>query len=203
MSKRSTDSNRQKSRREERRLQSEREQRMKQLRLWIPIAIVVLGLVGLFVYRLFEPDVAGVVFAEGEIPGNQHDSALQIPFGERPPMGGPHNPSWQNCGIYDTPVEAQYAIHSMEHGAIWITYPPDLSVDEVEVLEDLALANGRILLSPYPEQTSRVVLTAWDLQLELDSVTDERLEQFVDRYINTRGPERGASCEGGVGAPIR
>lgn len=202
MSKRSTDSNRQKGRREERRLQLEREQRMKQLRIWIPLAIVVLGLIGLFVYRLFEPDVAGVVFAEEEIPGNQHDSTLQIPFGELPPMGGPHNPTWQNCGIYDTPVEAQYAIHSMEHGAIWITYQPDLPADEVEVLEDLALANGRLLLSPYPDQKSKVVLTGWDLQLALDSVTDERLEQFVDRYTNTRGPERGASCDRGRGTPL-
>ena len=202
MSKRSINSNQQKNRREERRLQLEREQRMKQLRLWIPIAIVVLGLLGLFTYRLFEPDVAGVVFAEREIPGNQHDAALQIPFGAKPPMGGPHNPTWQNCGIYDTPVEAQYAIHSMEHGAIWITYQPDLPIDEVQVLEDVALKNGRILLAPYPEQTSQVVLTAWDLQLELNSVTDERLEKFVDRYTNTRGPERGASCDGGRGTPL-
>ena len=43
MSKRSINSNQQKNRREERRLQLQREQRMKQLRLWIPIAIVVLG----------------------------------------------------------------------------------------------------------------------------------------------------------------
>lgn len=202
MSKRSADNNQQKNRREERRLQLQREQRMKQLRLWVPIAIVAVGLLGLFLYRLFEPDVVGVVFAEEEIPGNQHDASLEIPFGERPPMGGAHNPTWQNCGIYDTLVEAQYAIHSMEHGAIWITYQPDLPVDEVEALEDVALANSRVLLAPYPEQTSKVVLTGWDLQLELDSVTDERLEQFVDRYINTRGPERGASCEGGRGTPL-
>jgi hypothetical protein len=90
----------------------------------------------------------------------------------------------------------------MEHGAIWITYQPDLPVAEVATLEALARRNSRILLAPYPEQRSKLFLTAWDLQLELDSVTDERLSQFVERYINTRGPERGANCDGGRGTPI-
>lgn len=91
----------------------------------------------------------------------------------------------------------------MEHGAVWITYQPDLPIDEVAVLQDVALINGRILLSPYPQQKSKVVLTAWDVQIELDSVADHRLGQFVERYVNTRGPERGSGCDGGRGAPPR
>jgi hypothetical protein len=43
-----------------------------------------------------------------------------------PPAGGPHNPSWQNCGFYDELVRDENAVHSLEHGAVWITYQPDL-----------------------------------------------------------------------------
>ncbi|MEM7111831.1 MAG: DUF3105 domain-containing protein [Chloroflexota bacterium] len=192
---------RRQSKREQRRQQLEREQRMRKLYIWIPVVVVV-ALIGLFIYRLNEPHVDGVVFAAEEVPANQHDSSLVLEFEEVPPMGGPHNPTWQNCGIYEIPVEGQYAIHSMEHGAVWITYQPDLPANEVEMLQDFARDDGRVLLSPYPGQRSKLFLTTWDIQLELDSVTDDRIEEFVTRYRNKRGPEIGASCSGGRGAPI-
>ena len=44
---------------------------------------------------------------------------------DRPPPGGVHAPFWQNCGIYTEPVEAKNALHSLEHGAVWLTYDPD------------------------------------------------------------------------------
>jgi hypothetical protein len=49
-----------------------------------------------------------------------------------------------------------------------------------------------------------VVLTAWGLQLEVNSVTDRRIADFVSRYQRgPQTPERGGSCAGGVGEPIR
>jgi uncharacterized protein DUF3105 len=71
-----------------------------------------------------------------------------------PPAGGPHNDVWQNCGFYDEPVRDENAVHSLEHGAVWITYLPDLPQDEIEVLRDLAESNGFVLVSPYPDQVS-------------------------------------------------
>jgi hypothetical protein len=40
------------------------------------------------------------------------------------PVDGEHNPVWQNCGFYDKPVRSENAVHSLEHGAVWITYQP-------------------------------------------------------------------------------
>ena len=34
------------------------------------------------------------------------------------PMGGVHNPVWASCGIYTSEIAPEYAIHSMEHGAV-------------------------------------------------------------------------------------
>lgn len=189
------------SKRDIRREQVAREKRMRALRLWVPIAVIALGLIGLIIYRLTRPEIEGVVIVESAV-ANQHDDELQIPFGGTPPMGGPHAPVWQNCGIYVTPVEGQYAIHSMEHGAVWITYNPDLSAEQVVALEDMVRGEGYTLLAPYPDQTSPIVLTVWDRQLEVDSVEDPRIPDFIDRYKLVQGPETGASCSGGVGTPV-
>jgi hypothetical protein len=59
-----------------------------------------------------------------------------------------------------------------------------------------------MLLSPYPDQKSEIAATAWGVQLESDSVSDERLNQFIDRYRGG-GPEPGAPCSGGLGNPAQ
>lgn len=189
------------SKRDVRREQLAREKRMRSLRIWIPLAVVVLSLIGLLVYRATQPEVEGVVAVDSAV-ANQHDDTLEIPFGGTPPMGGPHASVWQNCGIYTTPVAAQFAIHSMEHGAVWITYSPDLPAEQVAALEDMVRGENYMLVSPYPEQTSPVVLTVWDRQLVLDSASDARIAEFIDRYKQVRGPESGAGCSGGIGSPL-
>jgi hypothetical protein len=118
-------------------------------------------------------------------------------------VGGTHHDIWQNCGIYDEPLEAENVVHSMEHGAVWISYQPELSDDDVNTLRDLVRGERFIVLSPYPGLQSPVVLTAWGVQLELNSVEDDRVEEFIDRYqVGPQTPERGATCSDGVGQPI-
>jgi hypothetical protein len=91
----------------------------------------------------------------------------------------------------------------MEHGAVWITYSPDLPEEEVAALRDIAGEQSYILMSPYPGLASDVVLTAWGLQLQVDSVSDERIEAFIDRYrAGPQTPEPGTSCDGGVDTPM-
>lgn len=196
-----SESGQKRSKREIRREQLAREKRMRAMRIWVPVAVIVLALVGLVVYRATRPEVEGVVTVETAV-ANQHDDTLIIPFGGTPPMGGPHASAWQNCGIYATPVEPQFAIHSMEHGAVWITYNPDLSAEQITSLQALARGESYMLVSPYPEQTDPIVLTVWDRQLAVDSVDDGRIAEFIDRYRRQRGPESGAACSGGVGTPL-
>lgn len=193
-------SSRRRSRREIRREQMAREKRMRTLRIWVPIGVIVLAMAGLLIYRATRPEVEGTVVVNAAI-ANQHDDTLVIPFGGTPPTGGPHAPVWQNCGIYNTPVEGQYAIHSMEHGAMWITYNPDLPAEQIAALEGAARGETYLLVSPYPDQDSPIVLTVWDRQLELESASDVRVAEFIDRYKQARGPEAGATCTNGIGTP--
>lgn len=118
------------------------------------------------------------------------------------PVGGPHNPVWQNCEFYDSPVRNENAVHSMEHGAIWVTYSPDLPDEQVETLRKLAAGQSYVLVSPFPDLSTPVVASAWGKQLELDGADDPRLEQFVSAFKQgPQTPEPGAPCTGGTGEP--
>jgi len=133
--------------------------------------------------------------------GNAHvQTAVEYP--QTPPVGGDHNPVWQNCGVYREPVENVHAVHSLEHGAVWITYDPELPADQVEALEARAASNNYVLVSPYEGLPTPVVASAWGLQLQLEDASDERLDVFVRKYVRgEQTPEPGAACTGGVGTP--
>ncbi|WP_372594593.1 DUF3105 domain-containing protein [Actinotalea sp.] len=119
-----------------------------------------------------------------------------------PPVGGDHDPVPQNCGVYAEPVATANAVHSLEHGAVWITYRPDLAQAQVDVLTELARGEGYVLLSPFPDLAAPVVLTAWGVQLQVDDAADPRVEPFLVKYVQgEQTPEPGAPCSGGVGEP--
>jgi len=120
-----------------------------------------------------------------------------------PPSFGAHFSAWQNCGIYDQPIALGNALHSMEHGAVWLTYAPDLSAEQVNALRDVVRGNAFALMSPYEQQSNPVVLTAWTVQLVIDTLPDARIAQFVSYYANgPQNPEPGAPCSGAFGTPI-
>jgi hypothetical protein len=117
-------------------------------------------------------------------------------------VGGDHSPEWQNCGFYSRPVRNENAVHSMELGAVWITYQPELQPDPVNRIRQLAVGQTYVLASPYPKLASPVVVSAWGRQLSLDSAEDPRLEQFIRVFrLAATAPESGAPCGGGVGIP--
>jgi hypothetical protein len=120
-----------------------------------------------------------------------------------PPVGGAHSGgALQNCGFYSTPVQDEYAVHSLEHGAVWITYAADLPTQQVDTLRGLADSGTHVLVSPYEDIPSPVVASAWGLQLRLDSAEDPRLPDFVARFAEgPQSPEPGAPCSGSAGVP--
>ena len=148
--------------------------------------------------------VEGVKIYPDRVEYHDHVKAVPTLTDELPPVFGAHLAAWQNCGIYDQPVELGSAIHSMEHGAVWLTYRPDLPKDQVTELQGFVRGHGYALMSPYPPQKSDVVLTAWGIQLVIDSLPDKRIAPFIAFY--EQGPqnyEPGAPCSGGVGTPIK
>jgi hypothetical protein len=135
-------------------------------------------------------------------PANVHTEG-DVDYAQSPPVGGEHNPIWQNCGFYTEPVRDENAVHSLEHGAVWITYSSDLPQDEIVRLRDLAQSQTYLLVSPYPRLDFPVVASAWGKQLSLESAEDPALERFISTYNQgPQTPEPGAACTGGVGQPV-
>jgi hypothetical protein len=117
-----------------------------------------------------------------------------VHYKEDPPVGGPHYPTPQQCGIYDQPVQNEKAVHSLEHGAVWVTYDPSLPESDVKTLTD-QLHDSYLLVSPYEGQDAPVVATAWNHQLALTGVDDPRLADFIAEYRQgPQTPEPGSPC---------
>ena len=152
----------------------------------------------------FSPILGG-----GHVDGDiDYTNVLPVSFADVPP-GGQHNGVWQNCGIYDEPIRPENAIHSLEHGAVWITYNPSLPEEQLETLREVIRQQRRnrglamMLLSPLEGQSSPIVLTAWRVQLRVDDASDERIVEFARAYqVGPFTPEPGATCDRGVGNPL-
>lgn len=137
----------------------------------------------------------------GPIPGVETFTNLSpehvttpVSYPQDPPVGGDHSAQLQPCGAYRQPVAKERAVHSMEHGAVWVTYRPDLPPADINRLNDLA-EQTYVLVSPYPGLPAPVVASAWGVQLRLDSATDPRLKRFVAAYRQgPQTPEPGAPC---------
>ena len=144
-------------------------------------------------------DISGV--QTYDYPAGQEHVTTSVDYAESPPVGGPHAPppSWADCTgtVYDIDIRHENAVHSLEHGAVWITYDPDVVTgDALQTLRDLASESGR-MISPNPGQDSPISLQSWNHQLKVDSVADKRIKQFADFFTRNGDfyPEVGASCE--------
>ncbi|MFE3446205.1 DUF3105 domain-containing protein [Nocardia sp. NPDC059180] len=188
---------------------------------WLAIgaAAVIVALIGALAYNLvpkyqeaaelekFTPsadkqdpslDIEGVV--KKEYPAGLHIGPDQrVAYDQSPPFGGPHDSSWATCTgvVYDKPIRVENAVHSLEHGAIWITYNPDkVDASGIEMLASKVKGEQYTMMSPYPGQDTAVAMQSWGHQLKLDSAEDKRVGQFITalRLNSYAYPEVGADC---------
>lgn len=131
-----------------------------------------------------------------------------VTYAQNPPVGGAHSAQLLTCGVYTTAVRNELAVHDLEHGAVWITYQPNLPTAQVAIIQADALAppvvrgTRFVTVSPYPGLPSPVVASAWGTQLKLTSASDPRLVAFIAKYrLGPQTPEPGASCAGEIGTP--
>ncbi len=130
-----------------------------------------------------------------------HTVKGHIHYERRPPTNGDHDPLWQNCGFYEEPIEDRHAVHSLDHGVVWITYRPDLPERQIEFLRPYGNENY-VIVSPYPDQDRPVTATSWRVQLELNGADDPRLRRFVNQFrLSEIAPLSGNRCTLGVGSP--
>lgn len=171
-------------------------------------ALVVLVLAGVTAYGIVGAQQAKAIAGLQSYDGLARDHVDQpVSYPQSPPVGGKHAGTRLNCGVYPSPVPNENAVHSLEHGAVWLAYRPDLPAADVTRLRDLVAAQGPairsyVILSPYDGLQAPVVASAWGKQARLDGAADPDLEKFVRQYAQgPQTPEPGAVCTGGVGQP--
>lgn len=134
-------------------------------------------------------------------PSGQHANAKQrVAYDQSPPFGGPHDQIWATCNgvVYPNALRSENAVHSLEHGAVWITYnPKELTSTQVSSLAEKVDNRPFMMMSPYPGLDHPVSLQGWGRQLKLDDPADPRVDQFISAVRGNQAiyPEPGASCD--------
>jgi hypothetical protein len=143
--------------------------------------------------------------AQRAIPGVQtfkdltrNHVASPGPYKPDPPVGGDHDKIYLNCATYRLPVNEARAVHSLEHGAVWITYSSSLPADQLAKLTEQAQHQKSEILSPRDNLPTPIVASAWGVQLRVSDASDTRLASFLAKYQQgPQTPETGAGCNGG------
>ncbi|SEL16014.1 DUF3105 domain-containing protein [Nonomuraea pusilla] len=183
------------------RAEQRRKERRAALLMWGAggfVIVLLVGLVGFYLVKQAKETSLDAV-ASFKYEGGQHVWKT-VSYKETPPAGGEHNNYWQQCAVYDKPIHSEHAVHSLEHGAIWITYRPDLPKAKVDALKKVATSTGQqdyMLVSPFPNLASPIVVSSWNHQLKLDDPEDPKLGAFIKKYQNGPDtPEPGSTCGG-------
>lgn len=198
--------------------------KVSQGRAWGPIALFVAvgvlaaGIIGYGAYAVYQnakpwekraAEISGIVnynetdkSAVDPLPGQQSHVKGPLTYKVSPPVGSSHNTSWQNCmgDVYDAPIANEHAVHSLEHGAVWITYRPDLPADQVEKLASRVRGNEFMMMSPYENLDKAISLQAWGYQLKVDNADDARIDEFITALRKNATQEPEAGCSSGITA---
>ncbi|WP_324784545.1 DUF3105 domain-containing protein [Streptomyces sp. H51] len=140
----------------------------------------------------------GVRTWSGKLARTHVGTSVTYPM--HPPVGGNHNPVWLNCNgdVYTEPVQDVNAVHSLEHGAVWVTYTDKAAKSDVAALAAKVKKTPYTLMSPYAKQAAPLMLSAWGHQLTVKSADDPAVDKFFATYVQGKQtPEPGASCTGG------
>src|SRR6266545_581771 len=129
------------------------------------------------------------------VKSGQHQYG-HIDYKQSPPVAGPHNYNWQRCqgDVYPEPIANEHAVHALEHGAVWITYRPDLPKSQVDKLAAKVRGNDYLFMSPYPGLDKPISLQAWGYQLKVDNADDGRIGDFIKDLRQNATQEPGAAC---------
>jgi hypothetical protein len=122
-------------------------------------------------------------------------------YPDPPATSGQHNPSPlpDDPKVYDTPIDETAAVHSMEHGAMFVYYLPEadggIAQDVVDRLAQIARGANAAFIAPYPGLTAEtaLTLTAWNYRQSCP-VGSALTPQLAATIVN--GFKTGFECTG-------
>ncbi|AVV43011.1 DUF3105 domain-containing protein [Streptomyces sp. ID05-04B] len=124
-----------------------------------------------------------------------------VKYPTEPPVGGDHNQVWMNCNgdVYEKALNNMNAVHSLEHGAVWVTYNSKAGKADVDALAAKVKKTPYTLMSPDDAQADPIMLTAWGNQRTVTGAGDPNVDKFFAKFVQgEQTPEPGAACTGGL-----
>lgn len=122
--------------------------------------------------------------------GNKHLTSLtdtHEPYNSKPPTSGPHagKAPW---GISTTQIPDEVQVHNLEDGGVIVHYDPaqvtsSTIVELEEIVNPYYIKGKGIILEPYADMDSPIILTAWTKMLKLSLADVSVIKAFIDAYI--------------------
>lgn len=176
--------------------------------MFVVVGIVALSIIGYAIYQSYDANrpfgqqraqqVDGMTNYRQENPKmlSRKHVAGNVDYAVTPAVGGDHNEQWQNCegAVYGDQIPDEHAVHSLEHGAVWITYTSDLPKGQIDKLAKKVRGQDYMLMSPHPGLKSSISLQAWGFQLKVDSADDPRIDEFIVALRKDASVEPGSNC---------
>ncbi|MGW2643736.1 DUF3105 domain-containing protein [Streptomyces sp. NPDC001393] len=125
----------------------------------------------------------------------------KVSYPMHPPVGGNHNQVWATCDgtVYTKPLQDENAVHSMEHGAVWVTYTSKAAKADIAALAAKVKKTPYSMMSPYENQAAPLILSAWGHQVTVKSADDPEVNKFFAAYVHgPQTPEADAPCTNGA-----
>ncbi|GAA3190443.1 DUF3105 domain-containing protein [Streptomyces virens] len=147
----------------------------------------------------FDTGKDGVRKWKGTLGRDHVTKAVDYPVS--PPVGGDHNPVWMNCNgdVYTDEINNTNAVHSLEHGAVWVTHNADADKADVDALAAKVKKTPYTLMSPVDDQQDPIMLTAWGHQRTVTGADDPDVDAFLQKFVQgAQTPEPGAACTNGL-----
>ncbi len=123
-------------------------------------------------------------------PGQNH--VANPTYKVDPPAGGNHLAQSARPGAYSVdylPADGEI-VQALEQGYVVLWYKPDLDLEGLAALQDLAFRHSQdVLTVPRASLDRPVAATAWHARLLCGSVDLPKLERFVTTHVN-KGPEK-------------
>lgn len=139
----------------------------------------------------------GAAIEAHDILASPHvDTVRPSDYNSNPPSSGPHYPVWARWGVFEEPIDRGYLVHSLEHGAVVLSYRcanraacPETH-DALAAFamrlppEPICLEMGlrrRIIVVPDPQLDPSVTVAgaAWGVTYRANCVDPSSLETFV------------------------
>lgn len=116
---------------------------------------------------------------------------IHADYNSNPPTSGPHwGDGTAGPGVHDSEVPDELLVHSLEHGAVIVSYKAGLPKDQVEkIKEAFSSVGGKKILIPRKSLDVPVALTSWGRLLKLKTIDTATIKSFIEANSD-RGPEK-------------